>query len=186
MKNKKLVLVVDDNSENRKLLGNLLQANNYDVGSASDGERALEFIKNKHPDLILLDIIMPDMDGYEVCKKLKSNLETQYIPIIFLTAKTGTEDLVKGFEVGGVDYVSKPFNEIELLARVKTHIELKTLRSLINICSSCKSIRNEDGEWKSFETYIIENSKSSLSHCLCKECAIELYDGEDWFDPSAL
>ncbi len=184
MENKKrLVLVVDDVEANRKLLGNLLVNNNYDVGSASDGNRALEFIKNKHPDLILLDIIMPGMDGYEVCEKLKSNLETKYIPIIFLTAKANMEDIVKGFELGGVDYVSKPFNEKELLARVKTHIELNTLRSLLPICMSCKNIRDEDGYWQSIERYFNDHSNVNFSHCLCKDCAFKLYGDQEWYDP---
>ncbi len=111
--NKKLILIVDDNPENRKVIGTLLINNGYDVGAASDGQKGLDFIKSEQPDLILLDIMMPGIDGFEVCEKLKSNMETKDIPVIFLTAKTSTADIVKGFRVGGIDYISKPFNSEE-------------------------------------------------------------------------
>ena len=180
-KNKKLILVVDDNSENRKVLGNLLSNNGYEVGVASDGFKALKFIENVIPDLILLDVMMPGMDGFEVCQKIKENQALKYIPIIFLTAKTSTEDIVKGFKVGGVDYVSKPFSGEELLARVNTHIELKTLRGFLPICSRCKKIRDDDGYWHSVEEYISEHSDVQFSHGLCKTCADELYGDEEWY-----
>jgi diguanylate cyclase (GGDEF)-like protein len=98
---------------------------------ARSGEKALKQIEKREVDLILLDIMMPEMDGYEVCKILKSNSETQDIPILFITAKTDDASIVKGFEIGGVDYITKPFRPIELLARVKTHLKLsQTLKSL--------------------------------------------------------
>ena len=178
---KKLILIVDDNSENRKVLGNLLIKNGYEVGSANDGYKALKFIENIKPDLILLDIMMPGMDGFEVCEKLKADMETSYIPIIFLTAKTNSEDIVKGFKVGGVDYVSKPFNSEELLARVNTHIEMKILRGFLPICSRCKSIRDDKGYWHSIEEYISTHSEAELSHSLCHKCANELYGEQEWF-----
>jgi signal transduction histidine kinase len=90
-----------------------------------NGKEALNFVKKIIPDLILMDIMMPEMDGYETCKNLKSNEITNNIPVIFLTAKVETDDIVKGFEVGGVDYVTKPFKKEELLARVRTHLKLK-------------------------------------------------------------
>ena len=180
-KTSKLILVVDDNSENRKILGNLLTKNGYEVGSASDGFKALKFIENILPDLILLDVMMPGMDGFEVCRKIKNDLTTKNIPIIFLTAKTNTEDIVKGFKLGGVDYVSKPFNSEELLARVNTHIELKVLRGFLPICSKCKKIRDDEGYWHSVEEYISEHSDVQFSHGLCKTCADELYGNEPWY-----
>ncbi len=177
----KLILIVDDNPENRKVLGSLLTKNGYEVGSASDGFKALKFIENIMPDLILLDVMMPGMDGFEVCKKLKSNITTKHIPIIFLTAKTNTADIVKGFKLGGVDYVSKPFNSEELLARVNTHIEIKVLRGFLPICSRCKKIRDDDGYWHSVEEYISEHSELQFSHGLCDACADELYGNEEWY-----
>lgn len=125
-----LILLVDDNSKNLQILGHLL-ANQYKTAFARDGQKALEFVKKLHPDLILLDVMMPGMSGFEVCAQLKSSPKTQNIPIIFLTAKTETEDMVKGFELGAVDYVTQPFRKEELLAREQTHIRLKRAEDLL-------------------------------------------------------
>ncbi|MBI9089331.1 MAG: response regulator [Desulfobacterium sp.] len=179
--NKKLILIVDDNPENRKVLGTLLINNGYDVGAASDGQKALDFIQIEQPDLILLDIMMPGINGFKVCEKLKSNPGTKNIPVIFLTAKTSTADIVKGFRVGGIDYISKPFNSEELIARVNTHIEMKTLRGLLPICSSCKSVRDDDGYWHSIENYIEGHSQVLFSHGLCVKCLEKLYGDQDWY-----
>ena len=171
----KLVLVVEDNATNVVLLMELLIKNGYEVGTASDANQAFEFIKNQLPDLILLDVMMPGMDGFEVCEELKSNVETKNIPIIFLTAKVTTEDIVKGFKVGGVDYVTKPFKKEELIARVNTHIEIKTLRSLLPICASCKKIRNDEGYWQSIEEYFKDRNIAEFSTTFCDECANKNY-----------
>ena len=125
-----LILLVDDNSKNLQILGTLL-AKHYRTAFARDGERALEFVSRIHPDLILLDVMMPGMNGFEVCERLKSSPQTQDIPIIFLTAKTETEDVIQGFALGAVDYVTKPFHKEELLARVQTHIRLKRAEDLL-------------------------------------------------------
>ena len=180
-KNKKLILIVDDNRENRKVLGSILVNNGFEVGISADGRKALDFIKKETPDLILLDVMMPGMDGYEVCETLKKDIKTQHIPIIFLTAKTSTEDIVKGFNVGGVDYISKPFNSRELIARVNTHIEIKVLRGLLPICSSCKSIRNDEGYWKSIEGYIESHTDTLFTHGLCPKCMEKIYGEMDWY-----
>lgn len=177
---KKLILIVDDNPENIKVLGNLLKNNDYEVGASLDGNKAFEFIKNEVPDLILLDVMMPGMNGFEVCEELKANVETRHIPIIFLTAKTSTEDIVKGFNVGGVDYVSKPFNSEELLARVKTHIEIKTLRALLPMCGSCKSIRDDKGYWQSVKAYFEEHNIAEFSFTYCDSCAQKLHVDSEW------
>jgi diguanylate cyclase (GGDEF)-like protein len=120
-----IILIVDDNVENIKILGISLKNSGYELIIAQNGYEALECIKEVKPDLILLDIMMPGINGYDVCKILKNDVSTKDIPIIFLTAKTQIEDIVKGFEVGGVDYITKPFIKEELLARVKIHLELK-------------------------------------------------------------
>ncbi|MGK5092763.1 response regulator [Deltaproteobacteria bacterium TL4] len=122
------ILIVDDNSKNIKVLGEILSREGYELGIAANGEQALRFVQTIAPDLILMDVMMPEMDGYEACRRLKESTKNKDIPIIFLTAKTETGDLVKGFELGAVDYVSKPFNHTELLARVKTHLELYSSR----------------------------------------------------------
>ncbi len=178
---KKRILIVDDDPVNMQLLEELLTENGYRVDASSDGSEALEFIENESPDLILLDVMMPGLDGYEICEKLKSSVETKHIPIIFLTAKTEVEDVVKGFKVGGVDYVSKPFNSEELMARVNTHIEIKMLRGLLPICASCKSIRDDDGYWQSVEAYFEHNNITEFSHTVCDKCADKLYGKEKWY-----
>ncbi len=178
---KPLILVVDDNTNNLQVLGSMLQQNGYETAIAMNGEKALKFLRNIKPDLILLDIMMPGMDGYEVCKKIKQEYDTQHIPIIFLTAKTETEDIVKGFEVGGVDYVTKPFNSAELLARVSTHVEMKKLRGMIPICAKCKKIRQDKNYWEEIEVYITNHSDANFTHGICPDCAEELYGEFDWY-----
>ena len=121
---KPLVLIVDDTPENLTLMNGLLK-DLYRVKVVNNGERALKVAADSQPDLVLLDIMMPGMDGYEVCRRLKSNAETKDIPVIFLTAKTEIEDEQKGFDVGAVDYITKPISPPIVLARVKTHLTLK-------------------------------------------------------------
>lgn len=125
---KPLILIVDDNPQNIQVLGNVLYGNDYNVSVSSSGAHALQSVSSNPPDLILLDVQMPGMDGFEVCRTLKSDPLTSGIPVIFLTAATETEKVILGFELGAVDYITKPFNTSELLARVATHIELKFAR----------------------------------------------------------
>ena len=120
-----LIVIVDDMPKNIQLLGQVLKGNGYRVLALTDSTKAVHAIEKNQPDLVLLDIMMPDIDGYEICSILKSNPETVGIPVIFLTAKTLTEDIVKGFEIGAVDYVTKPFHNEELLMRVKTQVALQ-------------------------------------------------------------
>ncbi len=117
------ILVVDDNVANLDILVELL--NDYDVRAALSGISALESVQDELPDLIFLDIAMPDMDGFEVCKRLKSNPKTASIPIIFLSASSDSKTIVKGFELGGVDYIVKPYNVKEVIARLHTHLKLQ-------------------------------------------------------------
>jgi CheY-like chemotaxis protein/anti-sigma regulatory factor (Ser/Thr protein kinase) len=124
LEQKSFILIVDDVPRNLQVLGSILNPEGYLVTPATSGKQALKIIKKKTPDLILLDIMMPEMDGYEVCETLKRSPGTKDIPIIFLTAKTDPQDIVKGFEMGGSDYITKPFNPTELLARVRTHLEI--------------------------------------------------------------
>ena len=122
--NKHRILVVDDEPNNRKLLNQILQGN-YQLSFAVDGKQALEIANQIKPDLILLDIMMPEMDGYEVCQKLKAGTKTKRIPVIFTTAMNEVEDEILGFEVGCVDYITKPFSSSIVLARVETQLKLK-------------------------------------------------------------
>jgi two-component system sensor histidine kinase/response regulator len=120
-----LILVVDDVSRNLKVLAQILREEGYKISIANSGSRALDMVNARLPDLILLDVMMPEMDGFEVCRQLKAAEPSKDIPVIFLTALAEVENLVKGFECGAVDYVAKPFNRAELLVRVNTHLQLK-------------------------------------------------------------
>lgn len=125
------IVIIDDNPSNILLAATLLKKMDYQVFTALDGNSGIEVVNHIKPDLILLDIMMPELDGYQVCEILKKNPDTAEIPVVFLTALKQTENLVKSFEVGGVDYISKPFKKDELIARVKTHIDLKRSRDII-------------------------------------------------------
>jgi len=129
--NPKRILIVDDNPRNIEVVANLLSGHNYEIEFASSGEQALEWIEKDPFDLILMDIMMPGINGYETCRMIKEKSTHKDIPVIFLTAKTDKESLAKAFEAGGVDYVSKPFRSEELLARVATHLELKKNREAL-------------------------------------------------------
>jgi len=123
-----LILVVDDAEENRELLSVVLEEERYRVCTARTGRDALEQAFEMSPDLILLDVNMPVMNGFDACARLKSEERTRDIPVMFLTAQGGLDDIVHGFELGAVDYLTKPFNIVELLVRVKTHIQLRRAR----------------------------------------------------------
>lgn len=125
------ILIVDDISENIQVAMNILKEENYTFSFANDGEEALALIKQEKFDLILLDIMMPKLNGYEVCKQLKLLPDREDTPVIFLTAKSDVDAIAQGFEVGGVDYIIKPFHACELLARIKTHLELSYTKKLL-------------------------------------------------------
>ncbi len=122
------ILVIDDAQVNLRMLTKCLATEGYAVQAVPDGKRALEAVLSNKPDLILLDIVMPDLDGFEVCHILKENPQTKAIPVLFMSALNETEDKVKGFEAGAVDYITKPFQFPEVLARVQTHLTLRTLQ----------------------------------------------------------
>ena len=121
------ILVVDDTSANIQAVTAILREHGYQISVATNGRQALSVLERVRPDLILLDVLMPEMDGFEACRRIKHNPDLHDIPIIFLTAKTDATDIVRGFELGAVDYVPKPFNAFELLARVNTHLTLDRL-----------------------------------------------------------
>lgn len=130
MKEQFRILIVDDAPSNIKILYNLLK-DSYHIYVATSGADALEIVKKEPPDLILLDIMMPEMDGYEVCRRLKDSEDTAKLPIIFITAKNEIEDEQYGLELGAVDYISKPISPPIALARIKNHLELKQARDCL-------------------------------------------------------
>lgn len=119
------ILIVDDNPHNLQVLGMLLQENRYEIEFTTNGEAALEWLNTRQFDLILLDINMPGMNGFEVCRKIRSNPAMNNVPVIFLSSDTERESILKGFELGAQDYLTKPFDSRELLVRVRTHLALK-------------------------------------------------------------
>ena len=123
-----IILIVDDNQTNLDVLFELLKNYGFKVLVAQDGESAIEQIQYIHPDLILLDIMMPGIDGFETCQRLKSDPPTQDIPIIFMSALSATVDKVKGFQTGAVDYITKPFQHEEVLSRIQTHLTIGSLQ----------------------------------------------------------
>jgi two-component system glycerol uptake and utilization response regulator len=159
---KHTILIVDDTETNIDILLDLLSA--YDIVVAIDGESALEIAYEDKPDLILLDIMMPGMDGYEVCKRLKSIEHTKDIPIIFITANTDEDSIEMAYEVGGIDYVTKPFKPRELTARVKTQIKLKNLLSDLIFFASYDYLTKVYNRRKFFELaeIIFKDSKENL------------------------
>ncbi len=159
---KSKILIVDDIPQNITLLKRIL-GKKYSVLAATDGTAALNAAKKIKPDLILLDIMMPVMNGYEVCQKLKENIETSNIPVIFVTAKGEIEDESQGFEVGAVDYITKPFSPPVVLARVKTHLELYNQ----NLALEKKVVERT-----------LELSKSRFEIIKCLSNAIELRDNQ--------
>ncbi|HDN25660.1 MAG TPA: hybrid sensor histidine kinase/response regulator [Thioploca sp.] len=128
MKDKPLVLIIDDSPVNLMLLYNVLEKHDFNVVLANSGEQGLALAKQSHPDIVLLDVIMPGWDGYETCRRFKQDATLEKIPILFLSALGDTENKVRALHAGSVDYVSKPFQKEELLARVQTHVELAHLR----------------------------------------------------------
>lgn len=168
------VLAVDDNHENIKVIGSILRKANYQVGFAFNGKQALDLLKESTDyDLILLDVNMPVMNGYETCRQIRKREGFGDIPVIFLTALNEVDNIVKGFEVGGQDYVGKPFNGLELLARVKTHIELKTsreelkklntgLESLVEERTSALQQANDDLEAANRELELLDEAKADF------------------------
>src|SRR5262245_50362677 len=121
------ILLIEDAPANIQAVSSILKEQGYQISVATSGQQGLELLERLRPDLILLDVMMPGIDGFETCRRIKTSTAWREIPIIFLTAKTDTPDIVRGFEAGAVDYVGKPFNAHELSARVRTHLALDRL-----------------------------------------------------------
>jgi signal transduction histidine kinase len=151
-----VVLVVDDVERNLQIVGELLTKQRYDVLFATDGETALQRVAARPPDLVLLDVMMPGIDGLEVCRRLQTNPATQDIPIIFVTAADDAEVAVKGLTLGAVDYITNPFHAPELLARVATHVALKQSRD------STRQVINEKNDLMAAVAHDLKNPLSSI------------------------
>jgi DNA-binding response OmpR family regulator len=190
MSGRKKLLIVDDTPDNLTLLYKLLRAD-YEVIGAASGREALRLVPTAAPDLILLDVMMPEMSGFEVCRQLKCQDATRDIPVIFLTALSDETDEARGFQLGAVDYITKPFRPAILKTRIQTHLTLKSQRDsltqanrelrsallrvkelsgMLPICVSCKKIRNDQGYWDQLESYLSRHTDALFSHCFCPDC----------------
>ena len=187
------ILVVDDEPINRLVCANFLALRDFEIREAVDGQDALRQVEAWRPDLILLDVMMPKLSGYQVCRYLRAEYTRQELPIIFLTARNQIEDMAAGYEVGANEYLTKPVSKRALLARVDTHLELlrasreletmveertrqiRILRGLLPICASCKKIRDDDGYWNEIELFISQHSEAEFSHSICPSCYDDYY-----------
>jgi signal transduction histidine kinase len=149
------ILIVDDNPVNIDLLSEYLETAGFDISVAESGERALEQIYFVLPDLILLDVMMPEPDGFETCRRLKENPQTRNIPVIFMTALDEITDKVKGFEVGAVDYLTKPIHHAEVIARVNNHLTIRNLQ---------RSLEEQNRDLQAFAHMVAHDLSNPLSH----------------------
>ena len=206
------ILIVDDSPDQQALLRSILgKAGHADVLSADSARTAARLLNldgdsaNHKIDLILMDVLMPEQDGVETCRQIKRCAHLEDVPVIMVTAKSDLSNLQEAFAAGAMDFISKPVNSIELLARVSSALllmqemdrrknrelelrrsneelqmalkEVKVLRGLIPICASCKKIRNDGGFWQQLEEYLSEHSEAEFSHGLCQPCIKKLYPG---------
>ena len=197
------ILIVDDMPANSHLISRMLTEGGYEARVAVNGKQALDAALIDPPDLILMDIMMPAMNGYETCQHLKANPRTRDIPVIFISALGETFNKVRAFEVGGVDYVSKPIEIAEVLARIKTHLALrklqlqleqknqelakqnaalqealdtiKTISGLVPICAWCGRKIREGEQWIDIETYLKHHTKAEFTHGICPDCLHNLH-----------
>jgi two-component system, sensor histidine kinase and response regulator len=162
------ILIVDDVPNNIQVVAGILKSEGYQMTFSRSGESALEKTEAIDFDLILLDIMMPDIDGFQVCSRIKANDKTKDIPIIFLTAKNDAESIVKGLELGAVDYINKPFNQAELKARVKTHLQLKHTQEKLTHANATKD---------KFFSIIAHDLRNPFNHLLgFSELLLERFD----------
>jgi len=179
------ILIVDDVPENLQVLGSMLQRKGYDVNVASSGIDALALVAKQKPDLILMDVAMPNLDGFQVCERLKADDTTKDIPVMFLTAHSDKERIVKGFQVGGVDYITKPFHAAELLARVRTHLELRSSRELIvKRNAELQSLNDEKNELFGIVAHDLKNPLSTIhgiADLLLKDATLSADEAREFY-----
>ena len=194
------VVIVDDIVENVRVLHHCLKDEGYSFAVARNAAELFEVLEARSPTLVLLDVMLPDLDGFSILKRMRSDPRWGDLPVIFVSARVEREDKLQGFFSGGVDYIAKPFDAAEVRARVATHVALRTalenqrklvselqaaldrvkrLEGIIPICARCKSVRADDGYWKQVESYLSEFAGLTFSHGLCPDCAKIVYPETD-------
>lgn len=162
------ILIVDDNKENIDLIAYFLKPQNYEIITAGDGVEALTQIENTKPDIILLDIMLPKMDGFQVCERVKKNAETRFIPVIMITALKELKDKIRSLEVGADDFISKPFENVELLTRVKSLLRIKKYHDEL-------AIKNKQLEESNKRLLQLDQFKEELSHLIVHDMKNPLF-----------
>jgi PleD family two-component response regulator len=182
------ILVVDDDTINLRLLSRILAHEGYQVRMASGGTQAFQAIEARIPDLILLDIMMPDISGFKVCQRLKESEKTREIPVIFLSALGSIDDKVKAFGAGGVDYVTKPFQAREVIVRVATHLELRRLQRQLWVVNKDLESRNAELERRNLELQELLSTLKTLSGLIpiCAWCGRKIEDESGQWQPVEL
>ena len=177
------IQIVDEKPENLMLLSSVLVKQGYEVRTSINGSLALTSAKKHSPDLILLDILMPEMSGYEVCQQLKADERTQEIPVIFLSALAETLDRVKAFSTGGVDYITKPFQVEEVLARVETHLTIRNLQKELQEKNAQLEMKNEQLQEKNIQLQeALDNVKTLKGFIpICANCK-KIRDDEGFWE----
>ena len=161
------ILIVDDKLLNLRILTSFLEKQGFIVEQLQNGELVMPLVKKTPPDLILLDVMMPKINGFEVCKQLKADASTQDIPIIFISSLSNTSNTIKAFSVGGVDYINKPFQEKEVLARVQTHISLRKTQQ--DLQAKNMKLKKEINERESIEKELLESKKILKAFLRCQQ-----------------
>lgn len=190
LKNSKILIVEDEHDINRLIELVLLSDGYHNIKKAYDGQEALNIIKNYMPDLVLLDVMLPEIDGFTVCKAIKQDIRLKNIPIIMLTAKKMEEDIVKGFECGAIDYITKPFSNKILLARIRAHLakeqnkilSYKTL--VLNEDKRSAEIDNQEIKLTRFEFEILKLFIANVGKVYTRSQILEYLRGDDGFDIS--
>lgn len=190
------ILIAEDEKISRRILEMTLTNASYDVVTVEDGVKALESIQKEVPDMLITDWMMPELDGLELCRRIRSLNLSSYVYIILLTALTQKEKIIEGLDAGADDYITKPFERTELLARVRAGerviqlerslrqkntelsealAQVKQLKGLLPICMFCKKIRNDENYWQKIEEYLAQHTGADFSHSICPECLEKHY-----------
>jgi DNA-binding response OmpR family regulator len=190
------ILIAEDEKISRRILEMTLTKAGYDAVAVEDGVKALESIQKEVPDMLITDWMMPELDGLELCRRIRGLDLSSYVYIILLTALTQKEKIIEGLDAGADDYITKPFERTELLARVRAGervirlerslrqknkevsealAQVKQLKGLLPICMFCKKIRNDENYWQKVEEYLAEHTGADFSHSICPECLEKHY-----------